>query len=597
MSQAFVKDLVPGDVIMTQDGAEKVTSVEQTEASENMYDVELGEETDHRYYTGGILSHNTTSYTIFALWTLIFSPEKRIMLLANKADTVLEIIGRIQMAYEYLPPWLKPAVTVWNKGEIQFSNKSKIKGFPTASDAARGYTAEIVIMDEAAFVPNNIASKVFESIYPVISSSKKSKFIIVSTPNGADPNNLYYGLWQQANQKTAEKNKEGWRPFRIDWWDVPGRDQKWKDMTLASIGARRFAQEFGNEFLSNQSARKLIDDETIEKFRMKLSEYKAAGFQPMTQKVLSENQKRLFEFQMWHEFDRTRTYMASGDVAEGVGGDSSVLYVWDVTDLKNVRMCARFSSNQVSMTEFAYVCSKILAAYGDPYLFVERNGLSSGMIDALRLTYGYQNVAAESKNGEFGIYSHAAVKIKACLWAREMLTTDGFGFTVYDKDLVDEMGTFVKRDGKSDKTTYAAVSPAHDDHVMAFVWACWALSKDLVEKYFVVAKSFKSVFDQFHPELLVPLQAYSAEMLKKISTDPVFLDFKDFKDQQAGRSVELQKMFEAEDKADLFKYVEEDPYFENDGSAEWGSPWSRSAINQDDPARQNPNNRMPVFFV
>lgn len=225
----------------------------------------------------------TTSYTIYALWTLIFNPEKRIMLLANKADTVLEILGRIQMAYEYLPTWLKPAVVVWNKGEIQFSNKSAIKGFPTASDAARGYSAGIVIMDEAAFVPNNIASKVFESIYPVISSSKKSKFIIVSTPNGADPNNLYYSLWQQANQKTAEKNREGWKPFRIDWWDVPGRDEHWKEMTMASIGQKRFAQEFGNEFLASGQSRKLIPDDVLEKYRMELSKMKAQGVKPVEQ--------------------------------------------------------------------------------------------------------------------------------------------------------------------------------------------------------------------------------------------------------------------------------------------------------------------------
>lgn len=118
------------------------------------------------------------------------------MLLANKADTMLEIIDRIRLAYGLLPTWMKPAVVTWNKGEIVFSNRSKIKGFATSSDAARGYSASIVIMDEAAFVPNNIASKVFESIYPVISSSKKSHFIMVSTPNGADPNNLYYNIWQ-----------------------------------------------------------------------------------------------------------------------------------------------------------------------------------------------------------------------------------------------------------------------------------------------------------------------------------------------------------------------------------------------------------------
>lgn len=145
-----------------------------------------------------------------------------------------------------------------------------------------------VIMDEAGFVPNNIASKVFESIYPVISSSKNSHFIMVSTPNGADPNNLYYSIWQKANQKNQDKNTEGWKAFRFDWWDVPGRDEQWKETTIASIGARRFAQEFGNEFLSNSTSKKLIDDEIVEKYRMRLSDYKNQGIKPKTQRIISE---------------------------------------------------------------------------------------------------------------------------------------------------------------------------------------------------------------------------------------------------------------------------------------------------------------------
>lgn len=186
-------------------------------------------------------SSKTTTYTIYALWLLMFHCEKKIMLLANKGDTVTEIISRIQLAYEYLPNFLKVGVCTWNKQEIIFSNRSAIKGFATASDAARGYSANVVIADEFSFVPNNIASRVFESIYPVISSSKTSQFIIVSTPNGADPKNLYYSIWQQANQKIKDKNAEGWKAFRFDWWDVPGRDKQWKANTIASIGQRRFA--------------------------------------------------------------------------------------------------------------------------------------------------------------------------------------------------------------------------------------------------------------------------------------------------------------------------------------------------------------------
>lgn len=59
---------------------------------------------------------------------------------------------------------------------------------------------------------------------------------MVSTPNGADSKNLYYDIWCKANSKTADKNTEGWKPFRFDWWDVPGRDEQWKKNTIASIG-------------------------------------------------------------------------------------------------------------------------------------------------------------------------------------------------------------------------------------------------------------------------------------------------------------------------------------------------------------------------
>lgn len=122
---------------------------------------------------------------------------------------------------------------------------------------------------------------------------------------------------------------------------------------------------------------------------MKISEFKAKGMQPKKQKIVSLNEDALFEFDMWHEFDPKRTYLASADISEGIGGDSSVLYIWDVTDLSDIRMCAKFSSNTTSLVQFAYVASKMLALYNSPWLAAERNGVSAGMLDSLRLTYGY----------------------------------------------------------------------------------------------------------------------------------------------------------------------------------------------------------------
>ena len=149
---------------------------------------------------------------------------------------------------------------------------------------------------------------------------------------------------------------------------------------------------------------------------------------------------------MWHEFQPYKTYLASADISEGIGGDSSVLYIWDVTNLSDITMCARFSSHSVSLVQFAYVAHKMLALYNNPPLAAERNGVSAGMLDSLRITYGYTNIIADNKKNEPGIYSHVTVKGKACLWARDMLTTPCFGFTIYDKELLDEFSIFVKKD-------------------------------------------------------------------------------------------------------------------------------------------------------
>jgi hypothetical protein len=183
--------------------------------------------------------------------------------------------------------------------------------------------------------------------------------------------------------------------------------------------------------------------------------------------------------------------MASGDCAEGIGSDASVLYVWDVTNLQNITQCAMFSSNNVSPVEFAFITSKILALYNKPYYICERNGVGSGYLDSLKITYGYPNIVKEGKNGEAGVFSHVTTKGKACIWTREMFTTlgkdskHGFDFTIYDKTLLDEFKTFCKKDNNGVHTVYAALPPAHDDHIMSLIWLCWILHPDIIERYFI----------------------------------------------------------------------------------------------------------------
>ena len=112
------------------------------------------------------------------------------------------------------------------------------------------------------------------------------------------------------------------------WYDVPGRDEEWKRQQIATIGMNRWLQEFECEFKSAGDA-SLVPSEDIEHFRMNLKNY------PEPAKLnLSKNPDKEITANFWKPFDPTRTYAASGDISEGTGNDSSVINVWDVTEVK-----------------------------------------------------------------------------------------------------------------------------------------------------------------------------------------------------------------------------------------------------------------------
>jgi len=147
MEEVYLCDLKINDKIYTKDGLESVTKLEKTSIKENMFDLELNENSNRRYYTNGILSHNTTSYCIFSTHMASFNEDKKILILANKGTTAIEIMGRIALAFELLPKWLKPGIVTWNKGSMKFSNGCEIFAASTSSDAARGFSANCVTGD------------------------------------------------------------------------------------------------------------------------------------------------------------------------------------------------------------------------------------------------------------------------------------------------------------------------------------------------------------------------------------------------------------------------------------------------------------------
>jgi hypothetical protein len=240
--EVFVKDLRPGDLIRSDTGIDVVERVECLGVEENMYDFELSDKSDHRYYTNGILSHNTTSYCIFALWRTLFAEDQKVLICAQTMKNAMDFLGNIRLAYENIPFWLKPGCLEYNKKKIVFGNRSQIESNVT-SPAVRGSTGGILILDEFAIIENHIVDEFWKAVYPTVSSSKNSKVIIVSTPKGVG--NLYYQIY-----KGAEDDPGGeWKNFRIDWYDVPGRDEVWKQQTINSMckgDLTAWNQEYGN---------------------------------------------------------------------------------------------------------------------------------------------------------------------------------------------------------------------------------------------------------------------------------------------------------------------------------------------------------------
>jgi len=184
-------------------------------------------------------SGKSVSACAYLLWYALFSPEKTVAILANKGATAREMLGRITLMLENLPFFLQAGAKSVNKGSLEFGNNSRIITSATTGSSIRGLSINLLYLDEFAFVEK--AAEFYASTYPVISSGVDTKVIVTSTANGIG--NMFYKIWEGAEQRVNE-----YHSFRVDWWDVPGRTEKWKEETINNTSKLQFDQEFGNTF-------------------------------------------------------------------------------------------------------------------------------------------------------------------------------------------------------------------------------------------------------------------------------------------------------------------------------------------------------------
>ena len=324
---------------------------------------------------------------------------------------------------------------------------------------------QCLILDELAFIDNNMARDFWKAVYPIISASKKSKIFVASTPNGTD--NLFYELYDG-----AVKKENDWTPERVDWWEVPDRDEKWKKMTIRTLGSTDvFDQEYGNVF--HQSGESAVNDALFEKLKADIAE-------PL---YIYDDGKYL----LWDSYKPDHLYAIGVDVAEGVGENASCIQVLDITDLTQIQQVATYHNANISPIQFIPKCYEIFQHWGNPPVLIERNNCGAQVVDQLKSELNYPNIVsygpsiAGSSYYRAGVLAHTNTKYKGVINMRYYVN-DLMAVKIRDLRTLLELKNFVR----APNGTWAARSGELDDRVMSLIWCLMILENEVVEKLYEV---------------------------------------------------------------------------------------------------------------
>jgi hypothetical protein len=392
----------------------------------------------------------TTTSAAYILWYTLFQSSKTVAILANKASAAREVLYRYQIMYENLPKWLQQGVTTWNKGDIALENGSIVFTAATSASGIRGKSVNMLYVDEAAIIPNNIAEQFFTSVYPTISAGETTKILLSSTPLG------YNHFWKFWND--AENDRNGFVNLFIPYWEIPGRDDVWAETQRKLLGEIKFNQEVLCNFLG--SSMTLISSDTI-------------GQMSANQIIYSKDGLDIYE-----KVEKDHSYVIVADTAKGVGGDYSAFVILDVTKMPYM-MVGKYRNNEISPLLYPSVINKVGKEYNEAYVLIEIN-TSEQVAEILYSEYEYENVISVSRttqgqivNGGFGggktqlgVITDKKVKRIGCSNFKSMLEEKKL--LINDADTISEISTFIQK-----RDSFAADEGYHDDLVMPLVLFAW----------------------------------------------------------------------------------------------------------------------------
>ena len=399
----------------------------------------------------------STTVVAYLLHYAVFNDSTNIGILANKAATARELLGMLHTAYENLPKWMQQGIISWNKGSLELENGSKILAASTSASAVRGMSFNILFLDEFAFVPNHIAESFFASVYPTITSGKSTKVIMVSTPHGM---NHFYRYWHD-----AERGKNEYIPTDVHWSEVPGRDDVWREQTIANTSEQQFKVEFECEFLGSV-------DTLIAPSKLRTLVYDA----PIRQNA---------GLDIYEAPKENHDYVITVDVARGVSEDYSAFIVIDITEFPH-RVVAKYRNNEIKPMLFPNIIYEIAKNYNGAYILCEVNDIGDQVASLLHYDLEYQNVLMCSMRGragqvvgqgfsgkktQLGVKMSKTVKKVGSLNLKTLVEQDKVIFSDYE--IISELTTFIEK-----SNSFQAEEGCNDDLAMCLVIYAWLVAQD-----------------------------------------------------------------------------------------------------------------------
>ena len=399
----------------------------------------------------------STTVVSYLLHYAVFNDSVNIGILANKAQTARELLGRLQTAYENLPKWMQQGIISWNKGSMELENGSKILAASTSASAVRGMSFNILFLDEFAFVPNHVADSFFASVYPTITSGQKTKVIIVSTPHGM---NHFYRMWHD-----AERNRNEYITTEVHWSEVPGRDAKWKEQTIANTSKQQFQVEFECEFLGSI-------DTLIAPSKLKSLVYE----NPVTSNAGMD---------VYEAPQENHDYVITVDVARGVGEDYSAFIIIDITEFPH-KVVAKYRNNDIKPMMFPNIIYQLAKSYNNAFVLCEVNDVGDQVASIIQYDLEYQNLLMCSMRGragqivgqgfsgkktQLGVKMSKTVKKVGSLNLKTMVEENKVLFKDYE--IISELTTFVSK-----KDSFEAEDGCNDDLAMCLVIYAWLVAQE-----------------------------------------------------------------------------------------------------------------------